>query len=238
MEDIITSLEVLSIDNSKNKLSKKQIEVDKLFNPNEEGISEWITREELNSNNILDWGNNGISRHGVFFYDNRYIWEKFPDKGKIEKIRTNGLSETNLLKNNRPIRNEIHKYHKDKGCVVCGSKSDLVTDHKNDLYNDPRVLNIKTQTIHDFQCLCNHCNLQKRQVLKQTKKSGKRYSAKNIPSLKIFDIDYIEGTDSFDENDIYALRGTYWYDVEAFMKYIKDKQSIKITLNILLDSSK
>src|SRR5210317_1518652 len=161
MDDIINNLELLYIDNNKNKLSKKQLEVVRVFNPNKKGISKWITKKELSNNNILNWGNNGISRHGVFFNDNRYKWEKFPEKGKIEKIRTKGLSDTYMFKNDRPIRNDIHKYHKNKGCVVCGSTSDLVTDHKNDLYNDSRVLNTKTQTIDDFQCLCNHCNLQK-----------------------------------------------------------------------------
>ena len=40
-------------------------------------------------------------------------------------------------------------------CIVCGSASDIVIDHKNDLYNDPRVLNSDTQVPDDFQTLCS-----------------------------------------------------------------------------------
>ena len=53
----------------------------------------------------------------------------------------------------RPIRPDIHKCHKEMGCVVCGSHSDLVTDHKDDTYSNNRVLDASTQTIDDFQCL-------------------------------------------------------------------------------------
>ena len=111
------------------------------------------------------------------------------------------------------------------GCVVCGSKSDLVTDHKNDLYNDSRVLNETTQTVDDFQCLCNHCNLQKRQVSKKTKETMTRYPATKIPGLAVFGIDFIEGNATLDLNDPKAMVGTYWYDPVAFMKAIKVKLS-------------
>ena len=206
------------------KLTKKQEEVDSLFNPDENGVSVWVLKEEISQIKLLNWGNNGIARHGVFFNDNRYIWEKSPKTGKIEKLRTNGYNQDLINNLSRPIRKDIEKYHKKFGCVVCGSHSDLITDHKNDLYNDPRVLNIKTQKIDDFQCLCNHCNLQKRQVAKKTIETKKRYSAKNIPSLKVFNIDFIEGNKEFDINDPNAMKGTYWYDPVAFMQYIKENK--------------
>ena len=63
------------------------------------------------------------------------------------------------VKRGRPIRDDIRKALKDQPCVVCGSRSSIVLDHKNDLYNDPRVLDTATQTIDDFQPLCNR-NLQ------------------------------------------------------------------------------
>jgi len=196
----------------------KRREVDKIFSPDQYGKSEWVTREQL-ENTSLHWGNNGNSRHGIFFGDNRYVWEKFPNKGKIERIRTISfnISQNNLY---RPIRKDIDKYYKSLSCVVCGSKSDLVTDHKNDLYNDMRVLDRKTQTLDDFQCLCNHCNLQKRQVSKITRETGKRYGATNIPMLSVFGIDFIVGDEDFDQTNTNAMVGTYWYDPIAFMKYI------------------
>jgi 5-methylcytosine-specific restriction endonuclease McrA len=53
---------------------------------------------------------------------------------------------------------------------MCGSHSNTVIDHKNDLYNDETVLNVDTQTIDDFQVLCTHCNLLKRQISIDEKK--------------------------------------------------------------------
>ena len=79
----------------------------------------------------------------------------------ISKIDIN-----NKLINNRQIRRDIIEYYRKISCVICGSNTDLVCDHKNDLYNDMRVLNTKTQRLDDFQSLCNHCNLQKRQICK------------------------------------------------------------------------
>ena len=107
-------------------------------------------------------------------------------------------------------------------CVVCGCTSNLVTDHKNDLYNDPRVLNTQTQTKEDFQCLCTHCNLQKRQIAIKTRKTEKRYGAINIPSVAIYGIDFINGDENYNVTDINAMVGTYWYDPVAFMEFIRE----------------
>lgn len=202
-------------------LTKKQVFVDAIFQPNKEGVSEWVSRETI-TETPLDWGKNGAARHGIYFADNRYIWEK-QGKSKITALRTNGFSEDLLYGAKRPIRKDIHDYHKCRACVVCGSKSDLVTDHKNDLYNDPRVLDKDTQTIDDFQCLCNHCNLQKRQVSKKTIQEGKRIGATTIPSLAVFGVDFTEGDETFNSLDINAMKGTYWYDPVEFMKNLLKK---------------
>lgn len=94
----------------------------------------------------------------------------------------------------------------------------LVCDHKNDLYNNSRVLTLKTQLLSDFQSLCEHCNLQKRQAMKNTKATGIRYSGMNIPCLYPLGIDYISGDGSFDKNDPNAMVGTFWYDPIEFIR--------------------
>jgi hypothetical protein len=106
---------------------------------------------------------------------------------------------------------------------MCGCKSEVECDHKNDLYNDPMVLQIETQRKEDFQSLCRHCNTQKRQIIKDTKRTGKRYGATKIPILKVFGIDFIGGDETFDSDDVDAMKGTYWYDPVAFMEGIKEK---------------
>lgn len=130
----------------------------------------------------------------------------------------------NNVNTNRPIRKDIRYYYtkKDMKCVNCGNgnKAKLVCDHKNDLYNNQRVLNTKTQTLDDFQTLCNACNLLKRQISIKTIKNGKRYGATNDIRFKIFGIDFTEGNETLDINNPDTLNGTYWYDCIAFRKKI------------------
>lgn len=206
-------------------LTAKQTAIDQVFQPDSLGFSEPIPRVTIQSHPALDWGKNGVQRHGVFFGDKRYIWEKFPKSGTITHLKLSGFNPDADVNTTRPIRKDIDEFHKKMGCVVCGSRSALVTDHKNDLYNDQRVLNATTQTFADFQCLCNHCNLQKREVIKQCKATGQRYPATNIPQLRPFGIDYTQGDHTFDINDPNAMVGTYWYDPIAFMEFINNRMS-------------
>ena len=209
-----------------NRLSPNQIAVNNLFKPDETGKSEWVDVTDIIASS-LNWSSNGNQRNGVFFADRRFNWEQYPNNGsKVTRLRTIGHSDDVLHGAERPIRKDIHKFYKQNGrCCSCGSNSDLVTDHKNDLYNDPRVLSTETQTLDDFQCLCNHCNLQKSAVEQKTTNTGKRYGATNIPQLAIFGIDFISGDETYDKNDINAMRGTYWYDPVAFMEHIKTQLS-------------
>jgi 5-methylcytosine-specific restriction endonuclease McrA len=121
-------------------------------------------------------------------------------------------------------RSTSHAIHKDiraklakLPCVACGSFSNIEIDHKNGLYNEPRVLNIHKQEVSDFQPLCKHCNDQKRQTMIDTKKTGKRYSALNIPSLRPLGIAFTIGNETYDPHDIKAMIGTYWYDPVDFI---------------------
>ena len=107
-----------------------------------------------------------------------------------------------------------------KCCVVCGSTAEIVCDHKNDLYNDERVLNVKTQLVDDFQPLCNHCNLQKRQVCKQEINAQKIYSAKNIPQFKIIPFVFPWEKKVFNVNNIQCKVDTYWHDPVEFNRKI------------------
>ena len=79
------------------RLTKKQLVIDILFKPNKEGVSNWISKREIKENNELNLGNNGITKHGLFHKDDRYVWE-FKRKnnkpaGEIEAIRTNGINK-------------------------------------------------------------------------------------------------------------------------------------------------
>ena len=124
---------------------------------------------------------------------------------------------------NRPISKKIIDYYKKQSCVICGSNTDLVCDHKNDLYNDDRVLNIKTQLLDDFQSLCNHCNLQKRQISKIEKETKIIFNArKQHPLFKetykymLFPWEF----KTYDINNIYSKYDTFWYDPIEYQRKI------------------
>ena len=117
-----------------------------------------------------------------------------------------------------PIRSDIKKYYKKFPCITCGTKK-TICDHKNDLYNDPRVLCLKTQKLEDFQPLCNNCNLRKRAVSIKTRKENKRQPPP--PNIRCLGIDYISGNETFDSNDPNTMVGTYWYDPLYFVQEVK-----------------
>jgi len=127
-------------------------------------------------------------------------WFKFFGIGKI--IIDKGISPA--------IRAEIRKFP----CANCGTRNDIQCDHKNDLKNDPRVLDTATQTIEDFQSLCRHCNDVKRGVKAFTVRTGKRFGAKKIG----FPVDFTHGDDTLDLDNPYWYVGTYWGDCLAFKK--------------------
>ena len=118
---------------------------------------------------------------------------------------------------NHPIREDIKNYYSKFRCFKCNAKK-TICDHKNDLYNDPRVLNRKTQTKDDFQPLCNNCNLRKRAVsLKRDKEKKRQPPTPDILSTN-GGIKFTQGDENYDPNDPNALVGTYWYDPITFGK--------------------
>ena len=211
------------------KLSKKQVEVDRLFKPDPEtGVSGWVSREDIDKT-ILNWGNNGNGRGGgnIYFGDTRYSWDiRRKGKGttgKIEAMRTSGFNENHLLKVTHPIRKDILEYFRKQPCAFCGSRHDIQVDHKNGLYNDPRALNLATQTKDDFQASCRHCNIKKRE---EDKKSNLTKKRRGPPPhiLTLSGIKYTEGDETFDAADPYWHKGTYWGDPIAFVEEVKRRQ--------------
>ena len=206
---------------------KKEEIIDLVFQPNKEtGRSEWITRVFIQTNyQELKFGDNGNIRHGICFGVDKYKWEieRLNDKpnGKVLQMRTVGFSKKIL--DGRPINKKIrNKLLQDfKNCRHCGNHKDLCIDHKNDMYNDKRVLNETTQTIDDFQVLCNKCNKDlKHQLNVKEKKEGKIHSVKDF-NLSTFTFDNFEypwekGIRIYNENDVNCKIYSYWYDIDEF----------------------
>lgn len=219
-----------------------------------ENFSRIIPRDELRQYKKLDWGDNGIG--------DRWANKKFNytsiSKGKNKTYSENDeevlpeellqvfLEEnqgnkgilgifvhsirTNIIK--RPIRKDIDKAIKLNPCVSCGSKTDIICDHKNDIYNDESVLDTATQTIEDFQPLCNHCNLQKRQIFKEEVRDQRIYSAKNMQKYQIFPVEFPWEKKAFNVKDLTTKKDTYWYDPVEFNRklyiYIQFLPSLKM----------
>jgi len=74
--------------------------------------------------------------------------------------------------------------------------------------------------------LCKHCNDQKRQTYKEMKRTGVRHSAKQIPALRVFGIDYTHGDATYNPNDVNAMLGTYWYDPVDFMECVRQMSGL------------
>ena len=181
-----------------------------------------IQSDDTNPTDTGKWSKNGNQRHGKFFGLTRYNWESRRVNRTVVAIRTVGFDEDQLaaeLLKNRPISKSIYSHFKGVPCVACGSTKSLVVDHKNDLYNDSRVHSIETQTIDDFQSLCNACNLAKRAYCSKTKKTGVRQAAPHMCKM-MGGQDFIEGDSTFDPTGL-GLRGTFWYDVVAYFNRCK-----------------
>ena len=216
-----------------------------------------ISKNIIDKHPILQWGNNGIGDRWVKKIFNYTVIQKNKiktysenddEKINIEEIKLFqqnnigigiiGIMVHSVKINNtssRPIKKEINDYYKKLPCVSCGSNSELTVDHKNDLYNDKDVLDKKIQKKEDFQTLCNHCNLQKRQICKKEKETNKLYSALNIPMFQIFKDEFFVNNNKFDwENNVFDIKnkdskiGSYWYDPVQFVKNIKDAYNNKI----------
>ena len=164
------------------------------------------------------------------------LFDKYHEtKNNIEEIARNGNGIQYLfiygIQNEnatRPIGDAVREHFKNASCVACGSTCNIEIDHKNGLYNNPRVLNVHTQTVEDFQPLCKHCNDQKRQTYKEMKRTGVRHSAKQIPALRVFGIDYTHGDATYNPNDVNAMLGTYWYDPVDFMECVRQMSGLAI----------
>ncbi len=183
----------------------------------ETGISRWVYKTEFVGNfeklmfkNGWDWGRVGSP------LEKKYILEKSPENGPIEKVRTNGFNLAESF--NQSIRDDIKNFYKDKNCVMLGIRGNSVNtkieiDHKDGRKQDSRVSNPQTQKIEDFQPLCKAANDAKRQICKKCKETNIRWDAKN---LKGNPYSFYDGTENYTEE--LGCIGCYQYDPVEYRK--------------------
>ena len=183
-----------------------------LFSPDENGISRWVSKEECVGKYESLYFNNGNP-----WYRNKGLSHLKFEKKTIDKVdhwRFNGLIEVNT---DRPIRKDIREVITKLPCAHTGFKdtknNKIIVDHKNGRYDDDKVKSKETQTIEDFQPLCNQANLQKRTHCGNCVKTNNRFDAKELGYIK----STYEGSLKYEGTCI----GCYWYDCLKFKSSIK-----------------
>ena len=196
--------------------------VETIFTPNAFGHSAWISREAIQETGLA-LGNNGNIRQGTPWTD-KYIWEIQRSggnpRGRPLAFRTVGISDSHI--HVRPIRANIRSQllSLTPNCLHCGTNRTLVIDHKNDIYNDIRVLNSDTQCLDDFQVLCDKCNNDfKHNAHEREKRSGRLHCARDVGLIALRndpEYPWEKVLTEYDERIIWCKQYTYWYDVAAF----------------------
>ena len=79
--------------------------------------------------------------------------------------------------------------------------------------------------------LCNHCNLQKRQINIEEKNNNKLYSAKSIKKYQMYEFEFPWEKKSFDETDSKCKEDTYWYDLVEFQTKIYYYGTFRVPIN-------
>lgn len=198
------------------KLTKTELFI-KLASPDGQGVSRWVSKKEfvgkfvsLNFENGWSWGRAGST------LTKKYIVERYPKKGKIQKVRLNGFNVNKEF--NHAIRKDIKDYYKNQKCVMLGINGNSVNtkieiDHKDGRKQNFRISDLKTQKLEDFQPLCKAANDVKRQICKECKRTNKRWNAKNIKGNPY---SFYEGDENY--NSTLGCKGCYQYDPVAYRK--------------------
>lgn len=186
----------------------------KLANPDNNGISRWVSVSEFQDEyKELQLGNGGSWCRGSSSLSKKYIveFDKTQTPGNsIDAIRLNGIN--NNLTFNQNIRQDIKEFYKNQNCVMLGinGKSEntrIEIDHKAGRKDNHRISNTKTQSLDDFQPLSKAANDAKRQICKKCKETDKRWNAKN---LKGNPYPFYEGDENYTQE--LGCVGCYQYD--------------------------
>jgi 5-methylcytosine-specific restriction endonuclease McrA len=198
-----------------------------------------IARDQLEKYKELNWGNNGVGdrwankkyNYSVVYANHKTKLYSENDEDAILPEVLDAFICTNQSKRGNAIVGIfvysprinvvlrcIKKTITCQPCVICGTTTEIICDHKNDLYDDQRVLNTSTQSLNDFQPLCNHCNLRKRQIVKHEKDTQKRFTVKMLPQYKYEIYPFLFPWEQYAYGIGRAC--SYWYDPVEFQKKI------------------
>ena len=167
------------------------------------------------------WKDNGITDEEKDLIRNIHsslTWER--GGTTVEYIKFFGKVEQSVI-SYPPLRADLKALMTAPGrcCDSCGSQDNLQCDHKNDLYNDPRMFNMAEQTEADVQTLCGKCNSSKARSKQKMLAENKRQPPPfNRYREGVYGVKYTEGTDALDLTDPNWYKGTYWGDCLDYIK--------------------
>ncbi len=191
----------------------------KLAQPNESGVSRWVSVSEfVGEYASLTFGNGASWARKESTLAKKFIieFDKSITTGNgIDRIRLNGLNDGDYSQH---IRADIKRIIRAQRCVVLGTSHPEI-DHKNGMKNEDRVMRNEDQRLEDFQPLSKAANDAKRQYCKECRQTGIRYDAKKLG----YPMSYYKGSAEhhFEED---ACIGCYWYDPIEFKKHLTEKK--------------
>ncbi len=201
------------------KLTKIEL-WEKLAQPDENGVTRWVSVDEfvgeyqgLQLLNGAGWSRND----GPF--GRKYIIER--DKSRTPGNRTDAIRTIGFYTDasfSAYIDPNIKKTIQSQRCVVLGTSNPEV-DHKNGMKNEARVMQNEHQRLSDFQPLSKAANDAKRQYCKECKRTGIRYDAK----LLGYPMSYYLGNAHHNGGEN-ACVGCYWYDPLEFKRHLTEKK--------------
>lgn len=192
---------------------------EELAQPDENGVSRWVSVEEFvdKYKGLQLLNGAGWSRDDGPF-GRKYIVERDKKRtpgNRTDAIRTAGFNNGDYSQH---IRADIKREIASRRCVVLGTSNPEV-DHKNGMKNEDRVMRNEEQRLSDFQPLSKAANDAKRQFCKECKATGIRYDAKQLG----YPMSYYCGTARHNgEED--ACVGCFWYDPIAFRNHLEEKK--------------
>jgi hypothetical protein len=206
-----------------------------LAQPDKDGISRWVFASEFTGDyESLKLGNGGSWCRVNSSLAKKYILDFDNEKtqgNSIDAIKLNGFKKDKMF--NQNIRADIKNFYKSQKCVMLGvnggsENTKIEIDHKDGRKNDPRVSDMETQKLEDFQPLCKAANDAKRNICSKCATTDKRWDAKNIKGNPY---SFYEG----DENFTLELRckGCYQYDPVQYRKTCVRKISQDVSNDIM-----
>ena len=197
--------------------SKRDLFIE-LAQPNEKGVSRWVsTSEFVGKYKDLRLGNGGdfCRKNSSLRRDYIVEFDKSITSGnRIDAIRLVGFNKQEIFKQN--IRSDIKDAIRKCNCVMLGvngtsENTTIEVDHKDGRKSNMRVSDMAFQRLEDFQPLCKAANDIKRQICKNCALSDIRWDAKNIKGNPY---SFYEGDEKYTEE--LGCVGCYQFDPVAY----------------------